>query len=148
MVESPGCRGRRPADRASRLRRAVLGLQSAERSCGPLCGPVANRVGPCPQELQPIEAERWRAAPQWVEDGWHPPPFLYDLSGRHPAALAQVVEWEASTGRGRVLPLCTALVMVLFALRPPPAPWRRHILRSGERFRRLFDEVKDADGMA
>jgi hypothetical protein len=25
---------------------------------------------------------------------------------------------------------------------------RRHILLSGERFRRLFDEAKDADGMA
>ncbi|TQS22266.1 hypothetical protein [Microbispora sp. KK1-11] len=35
--------------------------------------------------------------------------------------LAQMVEREASTGRPRVLPL------------------------SGERFRRLFDEVKDAD---
>ena len=36
--------------------------------------------------------------------------------------LAQMVEWEASTGRPRVLPLYTALVMVLFALRQNLAP--------------------------
>ena len=42
-------------------------------------------------------------------------------------------------------------VLAAIAARDPDAAayaMRRHILLSGERFRRLFDEVKDADGMA
>ena len=42
-------------------------------------------------------------------------------------------------------------VVAAIAARDPDAAayaMRRHILRSGERFRRLFDEVKAADGMA
>ena len=42
-------------------------------------------------------------------------------------------------------------VVAAIAARDPDAAayaMRRHILLSGERFRRLFDEVKGADGMA
>ena len=42
-------------------------------------------------------------------------------------------------------------VLAAIAARDPDAAayaMRRHILLSGERFRRLFDEVEGADGMA
>ncbi|GAA3411138.1 hypothetical protein GCM10018952_18560 [Streptosporangium vulgare] len=42
-------------------------------------------------------------------------------------------------------------ILVAIAARDPDAAayaMRRHILLSGERFRRLFDEAQDADGMA
>jgi DNA-binding FadR family transcriptional regulator len=42
-------------------------------------------------------------------------------------------------------------IVAAIAARDPDAAaygMRRHILRSGERFRRLFDEARDADPMA
>jgi DNA-binding FadR family transcriptional regulator len=41
-------------------------------------------------------------------------------------------------------------VVAAIAARDPDAAayaMRRHILRSGERFRRLFDEIKDGDAL-